>query len=174
MIGVGRWWNGNETYGRTTSMAKVWHKNAEEQVDISRLSVFRHLLHLLSSRKLPRVSDRTTTRSKLVNSTRHAICTRSQSDLKKKIIPRWPTPPTPLPRRRRPRRRCSTASSGTTSTAWSACTPRPPAIRPCRTRRSGAGRIGINLLVSCGKILCFHVTFTLVTCMGHVLDTPCP
>ena len=135
---TGRWWNGTET----GIMAEVWHKNAERRklTSISRSRGFPLSAICCLNRKLPRVSDRTTTRSKLVNS--------SQSDLKKNH-PRWPTPTTPLPRRRRPRRRCSNASSGTTSTAWSACTPRPPAIRPCRTRRSGAGRIGIiNLLVS--------------------------
>ena len=136
MIGVGRWWNGTET--------ELWQnyaiKNAERKLtSICDLAAFRFLPSAVN-RNLPRVSDRMTTRSKLVNL--------SQSDLKKNH-PRWPTPTTPLPRRRRPRRRCSNASSGTTSTAWSACTPRPPAIRPCRTRRSGAGRIGIiNLLVS--------------------------
>ena len=57
------------------------------------------------------------------------------------FFPRWPTTQ-PLPRRRRHHRRCSIASSATTSTVWSDCTPRRHATRPSRTRPFGVG-IGI-------------------------------
>ena len=87
MIGVGRWWNGTET--------ELWQnyaiKNAERKLtSICDLAAFRFLPSV--NRNLPRVSDRMTTRSKLVNL--------SQSDLKKNhptMADADDPPPTPPP-----------------------------------------------------------------------------